>query len=143
QEPPSRVVKGRLPRVTRRCAHTPSKGNARNRIVREGGYVAGKLGIGIVSFAHGHVNAYAHQIKTFEDAQLVACWDDDEERGKQNAEAFGIPITPHLEDLLSPPASAGVIIASETNRHADLCLAAMEAGKSVLLQKPMAITLAD
>jgi hypothetical protein len=37
-----------------------------------------KLGIGILSFAHGHVNAYAQQIKTFDDAQLIACWDDDE-----------------------------------------------------------------
>lgn len=104
---------------------------------------AGKLGIGILSFAHGHVNAYAHQIKNFEDARLVACWDDDAARGRQNAEAFGIPYSPHLEDTLSRPDIACVIVASETNRHADLCVAAMEAGKAVLLQKPMATTLAD
>ncbi|HZO91119.1 MAG TPA: Gfo/Idh/MocA family oxidoreductase [Chthonomonadaceae bacterium] len=104
---------------------------------------AGKIGIGILSFAHGHVNAYAHQIKTFDDAQLVACWDDDEARGRQNADAFGIPYSPHLEDVLSRPDLECVIVASETNKHAGLCVAAMEAGKSVLLQKPMAITLAD
>ncbi|HZP84437.1 MAG TPA: Gfo/Idh/MocA family oxidoreductase [Chthonomonadaceae bacterium] len=104
---------------------------------------AGKLGVGILSFAHGHVNAYAHQIRNFEDAQLVACWDDDETRGRQNAEAFGIPYSPHLEDTLSRPEIDCVIVASETNRHADLCVAAMEAGKAVLLQKPMATTLAD
>jgi predicted dehydrogenase len=104
---------------------------------------AGKLGVGILSFAHGHVSAYAHQIRNFEDAQLVACWDDDETRGHQNAEAFGIPYSPHLEDTLSRPEIDCVIVASETNRHADLCVAAMEAGKAVLLQKPMATTLAD
>jgi predicted dehydrogenase len=103
----------------------------------------GKRGIGILSFAHGHVNAYAHQIRHFDDAALIACYDDDENRGKQNAETFGIPYSPHLEDVLSRPEIDCVIVASETNKHADLCVAALEAGKSVLLQKPMATTLAD
>ncbi len=102
-----------------------------------------KVGIGIVSFAHGHVNAYAHQIKNFDDAQLIACWDDDEARGVQNASAFGIPYCARLEDLLERTDVDCVIVASETNRHADLCVAALEAGKGVLLQKPMATTLAD
>ena len=103
----------------------------------------GKIGIGIVSFAHGHVNAYANQIKTFSDAQLVACWDDDAERGQKSAENFAIPFLSNLDDLLSRPDIDCVMVASETNKHADLCLAAMEAGKAVLLQKPMATTLAD
>ena len=105
--------------------------------------MAGKLGIGILSFAHGHVNAYAHKIKGFDDAELIACWDDDAGRGQQNAETFGIPYSPHLEDILSRPDIDCVMIASETNKHTDLAVAAMEAGKNVLLQKPMAITLAD
>lgn len=99
--------------------------------------------IGILSFAHGHVNAYAHQIKTFPDATLVACWDDDEERGRRNAESFGIPFHASLEEILSLPEIDCFMIASETNKHADLAVAALEAGKAVLLQKPMATTLAD
>src|SRR5450755_1331750 len=99
-----------------------------------------KLGIGIASFAHGHVNAYAHRINTFDDAELIACWDDDTERGARNAETFRIPYSPHLNDLLSRPDVDCVIVASETNKHADLCVEAMEAGKAVLLQKPMATT---
>ncbi|HLK57072.1 MAG TPA: Gfo/Idh/MocA family oxidoreductase [Chthonomonadaceae bacterium] len=104
---------------------------------------AEKPGIGILSFAHGHVNAYAHQIKSFDDADLVACWDHDTERGQKNAEAFGIPFHSDLGEILARPELDCVIVASETNRHADLCVAALEAGKDVLLQKPMAITLAD
>jgi predicted dehydrogenase len=105
--------------------------------------VAGKIGIGIVSFAHGHVNAYASQIRTFDDARLAACWDDDAERGARNADSFGVPFAAGLEALLARQDIDCVIVASETNKHADLCIAAMEAGKGVLLQKPMAITLAD
>ena len=102
-----------------------------------------KIGIGIVSFAHGHVNAYASQIKKFDDAQLVACWDDDEERGRRNAEIFGISFETDLNSLLARDDIKCVIVASETSNHADLCVAAAEAGKAVLLQKPMALTLAD
>jgi len=102
-----------------------------------------KIGIGILSFAHGHVNAYAQQIRTFDDAQLIACWDDDEARGRRQAETFGIPYFSRVEDVLSRPDIDCIIVASETNKHADLAIAAMEAGKGVLLQKPMAITLAD
>jgi len=104
---------------------------------------AEKPGIGILSFAHGHVNAYAHQIKTFDDASLVACWDDEAERGGKNAEAFGIPFHSDREALLARSDIDCVIVASETNKHADLTVAALEAGKAVLLQKPMATTLAD
>ncbi len=105
--------------------------------------MAGKIGIGILSFAHGHVNAYANQIKNFDDAEIVACWDDDVERGQRNAEAFGIPFVSVLGAILERKDIDCVIVASETNKHTDLCIAAMNAGKSVLLQKPMAITLSD
>jgi predicted dehydrogenase len=101
------------------------------------------LGIGIISFAHGHVNAYCSQIRGFEDARLVAAWDDNEERGRRNAEQFGMTFVPSLEDLLAREEIKAVIVASETNRHAGHCVAAAEAGKAILLQKPMATTLAD
>ncbi len=99
--------------------------------------------IGVLSFAHGHVNAYCNQIKGFDDAQLIACWDDNVERGKQNAEAFSIPFVPNLDDVLSRKDIDCFMIACETNRHADLAIAALNAGKAVLLQKPMAISLED
>ena len=102
-----------------------------------------KLGIGVLSFAHGHVRSYANVIKSFDDAHLVACWDDDTERGRQAGSEYGIPYSTHLEDVLQRPDIDCVMIASETNKHADLAVAALEAGKAVLLQKPMAITLAD
>lgn len=105
--------------------------------------MAARIGIGIASWAHGHVNAYAGRIREFDDARLVRCWDDDAGRGERNAASYGIPYSPHLEDLLRDPDVTCVIVASETNKHADLAVAALEAGKAVLLQKPMAMSLAD
>jgi predicted dehydrogenase len=101
------------------------------------------LGIGIISFAHGHVNAYCSQIRGFDDARLVAAWDDNAERGRRNADQFGMELVPSLEALVARDDLDAVIVASETNRHADHCVAAAGAGKAILLQKPMATTLDD
>src|SRR5207302_35588 len=64
-------------------------------------------------------------------------------RGRRNAVSFGIPFEADLSAAVGRTDVDCFIVASETNKHADLCIAAMEAGKAVLLQKPMAITLTD
>ncbi|MDQ2732545.1 MAG: Gfo/Idh/MocA family oxidoreductase, partial [Armatimonadota bacterium] len=101
------------------------------------------IGIGIISFAHGHGGVYLNRMKGFDDVRLVAAWDDNEQRGRSAAEQYGMTYTPHLEDLLGDRSIDAVIITCETNRHADMVEAAARAGKAVLLQKPMATTLED
>ena len=101
------------------------------------------IGIGIVSFAHGHANLYCQRLATCDDVRLVACWDDDSARGSAAAEQYGMRYSPHLENLLDDPAIHAVIVTCETNRHAEMVLAAARAGKHILCQKPMALTLAD
>ncbi|MFH1085418.1 MAG: Gfo/Idh/MocA family oxidoreductase [Chloroflexota bacterium] len=101
------------------------------------------LGLGVLSFAHAHVSTYCGRIRAFDDARLVAAWDDDPARGARQAEAFGMAYSPHLQDVLERADVDCVMVGSETNKHADLCIAALAAGKSVFLQKPMATTLAD
>lgn len=102
-----------------------------------------KIGIGIISFAHGHANAYCNQMQTFDDVKLVACWDDNAERGEAAATQFGMNYSPHLEDVIHHPQIDAVIVTCETNRHAEMVEAAAAAGKDILCQKPMALTLAD
>ncbi len=102
-----------------------------------------KIGIGIISFAHGHANAYCNRMQTFDDVNLIACWDDNVERGEAAAAQFGMKFSPHLEDVVKHPEIDAVIITCETNRHADMVTAAASEGKHILCQKPMALTLAD
>jgi predicted dehydrogenase len=102
-----------------------------------------KIGLGVISFAHGHANLYCERLMTYDDVKLVSCWDDDPERGEAAANKYGMRYSPHLEDLLDDPAIQGVIVTCETNRHAEMVLAAARAGKHILLQKPMALTLED
>ena len=102
-----------------------------------------KLGIGVISFAHGHANLYCDRLATYDDVRLVACWDDDTVRGATTAAKYAMRYSPHLEELLNNPDVQAVIVTCETNRHAAMVLAAAAAGKHILCQKPMALTLAD
>jgi len=102
-----------------------------------------KIGIGIISFAHGHANAYCNQMQSFDDVELIACWDDNTERGENAATQYGMNYTPHLEDVITHPDIHAVIVTCETNRHAEMVEAAASEGKHILCQKPMALTLED
>ncbi len=99
--------------------------------------------LGIISFAHAHVRSYCRAIAEFDDADVVAAWDYEAERGKSAAAEFGLAWEPSLPRLLARADIDAVFVASPTNRHAEHAIAAAEAGKGVLLQKPMALTLAD
>src|SRR5436190_19284832 len=59
------------------------------------------------------------------------------------ADLPGVTVYRELEALLRDPAVDLVDIVSPNNLHAGMAVAALEAGKHVLLEKPMATTLAD
>ena len=99
--------------------------------------------LGVISFAHAHVRMYCRAIADFADAAVVACWDADIERGQANAGEFGLEWLPDLDQMLARKDIEAVFVTSPTNKHAEHVIAAAEAGKHVLLQKPMALTLED
>jgi predicted dehydrogenase len=134
---PSSKERRRNPSQVRRNRPVQAVRRRRERIRME------QIGVGVLSFAHGHVQAYCNQIQTFEDARLVAAWDDNEERGRTSAARFGMEFVPDRDARARRPDVDAVIVTSETNRHADLVEAPVAAGKHVLCQKPMATTLAD
>ncbi len=103
------------------------------------------IGVGILGFAHGHVNAYCNQWRDTPDlgVSVAAGWDHDAERLKQNASTYGFRPYASAADLLADPGVAAVVIASETSLHADLAVQAAAAGKAIVLQKPMALTLPE
>ncbi len=57
--------------------------------------------------------------------------------------AYGVPHTTSVEELLANPAVDAVYIAVPHHLHAPLTLQALAAGKPVLVEKPIATTLAD
>ena len=99
--------------------------------------------IGILGFAHGHVGAYCGKWRgdPTMGVEVVAGWDHDPARAKLAAEQHGITIHDSAEKLLADPDIDAVVITAETSMHADLTVHAAYAGKAIVLQKPMALTL--
>lgn len=99
--------------------------------------------VGILGFAHGHVGAYCSQWKQNPDfdIEVVSGWDHDAGRLDSSATNFGLKGYSDVDELLSDSDIQAVAIASETSMHADLVEKAAKAGKAIILQKPMALTM--
>lgn len=102
------------------------------------------IGVGVLSFAHGHVTAYCHRMLEWKDeVSLIAAWDANPTRGERNATAFGMEYRAEVDAVLSDPRIQVVFIASETVHHADLAVRAAEAGKTLVIQKPLSFSLSE
>ncbi len=98
--------------------------------------------IGMISFAHPHAYSYARAVRMTPGAELVAVADDGRDVAATVAKRFdAVPFTDY-EDLLKQELDA-VIICSENARHAELVVAAAQAGKHVMCEKPIATTVED
>lgn len=99
--------------------------------------------VGVLGFAHGHVNSYCSQWREHPELEIsvVAGWDHDSDRLNQAVSNHGIQGFQSPEDLLRTVDA--VVIASETSKHADLVGLACHAGKAIVLQKPICLTLTE
>lgn len=104
------------------------------------------IGIGILSFAHGHANVYCQVMKdpaSFPDVKLISAWDENLARGEASAKRYDLPLLATPTEVIHDPRVDAVIITCETNRHAEMIEQAAAAGKHILCQKPLATTLED
>lgn len=77
------------------------------------------------------------------DARLVAYYDKNTDRARQVAEQYGGTVYDSYFALLNNPDIDAVSICVENRAHAEIATAALYAGKHVLCEKPMAITLGE
>lgn len=77
------------------------------------------------------------------DLQLVAVCDSEAERARAAGEAHGVPWFASYETMLAEVASDAVVIATPSGLHPQQGILAARAGRHVITEKPMAITLAS
>lgn len=75
-------------------------------------------------------------------AQLVGATDVNQAR-KAAAEALGLKWYASLDDVLADKSVDGVYIATNNASHASIAIAALKAGKHVIVEKPVATSVAD
>ena len=101
-----------------------------NRLIR-----FGVIGLGRAA------SRFAEGIAAVEGAEIAAVWGRNAERAAAYAERFSVPRTATtLHSLLSSDVDA-VYVATHPDTHAEFCIAAIEAGKHVLCEKPAALNL--
>ncbi len=94
----------------------------------------GIIGAGAIAVDH------ANGVKAYPDARVAAIADSSAERCRAMADKFQIPkIYTDLRKLIADPEIDAVIIGLPNYLHLPVSLAALSAGKHVLLEKPMAL----
>lgn len=86
-----------------------------------------------------HIPEYAEN----PDAELAAFFSPNRTRAEEQARKYGGKVYDTAESLLADPDIDAVSICAANYAHAELTIKALEAGKHVLCEKPMATTLAD
>ncbi|MEX2571402.1 MAG: Gfo/Idh/MocA family oxidoreductase [Gemmatimonadota bacterium] len=93
------------------------------------------IGVGSLGFHH------ARLLKEIEGSEIVGIHDTDAARGREVADALGLRSFNDPDALLRQ--AEAVVIAVPTTEHAEVALAALDRGAHVLIEKPLAPSLAD
>ncbi len=89
-------------------------------------------------------NVHLKHFKNVDNAQIVALMDLDLERAKQAAEEHQVDtVYTTSDELLNNEQIDAVILGVPNNFHASLAIKALQAGKHVLIEKPMALNLEE
>ncbi|GER87631.1 dehydrogenase [Dictyobacter vulcani] len=97
--------------------------------------------VAMLSFWHVHARDYKRQALEHPDTQIVAAWDEEPDRGRQQAQELGVPFYENLAELLAQDDIDAVIVDTPTNMHRDVMIAAAQAGKHIFTEKVIATTL--
>ncbi|NLJ75009.1 MAG: Gfo/Idh/MocA family oxidoreductase [Firmicutes bacterium] len=99
----------------------------------------GLIGAGNIG-QNAHIPAYLKQ----EDVELFAVYDIKESRSRDVAKRFGFKhVATSLDEIVSMDELDAVSVCTWNNGHAESVIAAANAGKHILCEKPMAMTVAE
>ena len=96
-----------------------------------------QIGIGVVGMGMMG-RAFAQICTEIAETRLVAVADVSEPSARAAAEQFGVPSYPAAGDLIERVDVQAIIVATPEDAHVDPCLLALDRGKGVLVEKPIA-----
>src|SRR3989339_1756827 len=98
----------------------------------------GVLGLGYFGEVH------AHALSAMPGIQLAAVCTRREERLRQVAELYKVPKRyTDYRQLLADPSIDAISLTTNVDDHRDITIEALQSGKHVLVEKPMAASVAD
>ncbi len=97
----------------------------------------GLIGAGDIAILH------AAAIKKCPGAKLIGLWNRSQDRAKQRAAEFGCKNYASPEDLVKDPAIHAVFVLTNLESHLEYAKLALDAGKHVLVEKPVGVSVAE
>jgi predicted dehydrogenase len=97
----------------------------------------GFLGTGDISILH------AAAVKKVPGAKLVGVWNRSQDRAEQRAKEFGCKNYRTPAELVNDPAIDAVFVLTNLETHCELTELALNAGKHVLVEKPVAMNIGE
>ena len=101
-----------------------------------------KARVGLVGL-FGIANAHIREIKASPELELGAVCDIDEALGTKWSQEYGVPWYRDYHDLVRAKDVDFIILGIPHYLHAEVAIAAMEAGMPVIIQKPMCVTVSE
>ena len=98
---------------------------------------------GVVALGRAGWDIHVRQLRDRPGARIVAVVDPLEERRRQAIDELSCQAYERLEDMLAQTDVEVVVIATPSFRHGPDTLAALRAGKHVVVEKPMAMSVAE
>jgi predicted dehydrogenase len=95
----------------------------------------GIIGTGAISQVV-HVPIFAER----EDVELLALADADTHKAEAMSQRFGVPMVLDADELIRHPDLQAVVICTPNSLHEEMAIAALEAGKDVFVERPLATT---
>lgn len=98
-----------------------------------------KMRFGVVGLGRIGWSTHCQKIAPHKDCTLAAVVDTDSARRREAEETFGCKAFADYNEMLASGLVDAVVIATPTHLHKTMSFAAFDAGKDVILEKPMAI----
>jgi|LauGreDrversion4_2_1035121.scaffolds.fasta_scaffold47012_5 predicted dehydrogenase len=113
--------------------------NDASKVITDGTQSAGKTRVCVVGLGHWGPNI-VRAIESHSEAVVVCAAEQSEQRQAQVRERIpSLPIEPSFQDCLRKHQFEAVVIAVPTELHFQLGMQALEAGKHVMIEKPLAL----
>lgn len=100
-----------------------------------------RIPVGVLGTAHMHCWSYVSILKSSQTAEMIGFYEPDEELAKKFADDTGTRRFADMDELLAK--TEAISVCSENAFHQDYAVKALNAGKHVLCEKPIAVTEAD
>jgi predicted dehydrogenase len=105
--------------------------------------MAEPIRVGLVGLGRAGWSIHANAIDKHPDFELAAVADPEAERRQEAVTRFGCAAYDAYDAMVRDPNVEFVVVASPSHLHAPMSIAALDAGKHVLVDKPMALSVGE